>query len=299
MAEIHKLFEQGPNEEEAPEYEEIGVINVARLVGTRMIPDTKAYRPDELPDLDAAARLFGSGDFRFIGRRLQVGPDGQPAGSIWRKRDHTIGAEHGPWLRMLDKPPAAPPNGQAPTNGAPANGAAFAAGAQVMGSAGMPPMDPNMFSNPFVLMMWMGHQQAERDREARKEQIERDRIAAERHEAEARRQHEMTLAMIQNQTKGDGGALAGVPQMFGQFAEILGKVHAPPPPPPVVAAPAAPAPTLKQQLEDAVALKDFAKKLGGDDDIELVKAIGQGLGSLGGIGNLFGGLTGAAAPGGG
>lgn len=288
--EMHKLFEQSPDEDECPEYEEIGVINVARLIGTRKIPDVKSYRPDEIPDLETAAKLFGSGEYLFVARRMNIGPDEQPAGSIYRRRIHVIGSEHGPWLRMLDKAPAPPPpNGQPAQNGQNVMGAAT-----VMGSAGMPPMDPGMFQNPFVLMMWMGHQQGERDREARKEQIERDRIAQERHEAEARRSHELTLAMLQQQgaAKGDGGLANGIPQMFGQFAEVLGKVHAPPPPPPAAA------PSVGALVGDLETLAKAAKLLKGNDDIELVKAIGEGLGGLAGLGSLFGkggGLSGAPA----
>lgn len=289
--EFHKLFEQGPDEkdEEVPEWEEIGVMNVCRLIGTRKIPDTRAYRPDEIPDLDAAAKLFGSGDYQFIGRRLNEGPDGQPAGSIWRKRIHTIGSEHGPWLRMLDKPPVPQPNG-APVNGAPVNGVAMAPAAPL---PGMPP--PGTESNPMMMMMWMMMQQGQRDAEARREQNERDRISAERHEQEARRQHELTIEMIRQSSKGNDSN--GVPSIVASVADTFAKIHAPPPPPAPVVAAATPAPTLKQQLEDAIAIKDFAKKMGGDDDIELVKAIGQGLGSLSGLGSLIGGLSGAPAPG--
>jgi len=291
--EMHKLFEQSPDEDEAPEWEEIGAINVARLIGTRKIPDVRSYRADEIPDLETAAKLFGSGEYLFVARRLSVGPDEQPAGSIYRKRIHTIGSEHGPWLRMLDKaPPPQAPNG-AQNGSLPSGGAVASAAVGMMGGGGMPPMNPDAFSNPFVMMMWMGHQAAERDREARKEQIERDRIAQERHEAEARRSHELTLAMLQKQSepKGDGGA-SGIPQMFGQFAEVLGKVHAPPPPP------AAPAPSVSALVGDLETLAKAAKLLKGNDDIELVKAIGEGLGGLAGLGSLFGkggGLSGAPA----
>lgn len=292
-SEMHKLFEQSPDEEEAPEYEEIGVINVARLIGTRKIPDVRSYRSDEIPDLETAAKLFGSGEYLFVARRLNVGPDDQPAGSIYRKRMHVIGSEHGPWLRMLDRAPAPAspaPNGNA---GAPANGG-FVAAAPL---PGMPP--PETAQSPMMMMMWMMHQQGLRDSEARREQqtrdeaarreqIERDRIAADKSEAEARRQHEMTMAMLSKQ--GDGGA--GVPQMFGQFAEVLGKVHAPPPPP------AQAAPSVGALVGDLETLAKAAKMLKGNDDIELVKAIGEGLGGLAGLGSLFGkggGLSGAPA----
>lgn len=290
--EIHKLFEQSPDEDEPPKYEEIGVINVARMIGTRKIPDTRSYRADEIPDLETAAKLFGSGDYLFVARRLNEGPDEQPAGSIYRKRIHTIGSEHGPWLRMLDRPPAPAANGQPAPAASGQNGYAPAAPLP-----GMPPAE--VASSPMFMMMWMMHQQGMRDSEARREQqardeaarreqIERDRIASEKSEAEARRQHEMTMAMLQKQ--GDGGA--GVPQMFGQFAEVLGKVHAPPPPP------AAPAPSVSALVGDLETLAKAAKLLKGNDDIELVKAIGEGLGGLAGLGSLFGkggGLSGAPA----
>lgn len=289
--EIHKLFEQSPDEDEAPDYEEIGTINVARMIGTRKIPDTRSYRADEIPDLETAAKLFGSGDYLFVARRLNQGPDDQPAGSIYRKRIHTIGSEHGPWLRMLDRPPAPAAPAGAP-NG---NGQTYTAPAAPL--PGMPPAE--VASSPMFMMMWMMHQQGMRDAEARREQstrdeaarreqIERDRIAAEKSEAEARRQHEMTMAMLQKQ----GGDSTGVPQMFGQFAEVLGKVHAPPPPP------AAPAPSVSALVGDLETLAKAAKLLKGNDDIELVKAIGEGLGGLAGLGSLFGkggGLSGAPA----
>jgi len=298
--EMHKLFEQSPDEDEPPEYEEIGVINVARLIGTRKIPDVRSYRADEIPDLEAAAKLFGSGEYLFVARRLhplRIGPDEEkPAGSIYRKRIHVIGSEYGPWLRMLDRAPVpAPPT---PNGTANPNGAGGYAGAPAAPLPGMPP--PEVASSPMFMMMWMMHQQGMRDSEARREQqardeaarreqIERDRIAADKSEAEARRQHEMTMAMLQKH--GDGGA-NGVPQMFGQFAEVLGKVHAPPP------APAPPAPSVGALVGDLETLAKAAKLLKGNDDIELVKAIGEGLGGLAGLGSLFGkggGLSGAPA----
>lgn len=295
--EMHKLFEQSPDEDEIPEYEEIGVINVARLIGTRKIPDVRSYRADEIPDLEAAAKLFGSGEYLFVARRLhalRVGPDEEkPAGSIYRKRIHVIGSEHGPWIRMLDRAPAPPPPNGAPVPNGQPNG--YAAPAAPL--PGMPP--PEVASSPMFMMMWMMHQQGMRDSEARREQqtrdeaarreqIERDRIAADKSEAEARRQHEMTMAMLAKQGDGAGG----VPQMFGQFAEVLGKVHAPPP------APAPPAPSVGALVGDLETLAKAAKLLKGNDDIELVKAIGEGLGGLAGLGSLFGkggGLSGAPA----
>lgn len=287
---IHELFEQRIDEEEAPEYEEIGVINVARLVGSRRIPDTRTYRPDELPNAEAVGQLFGSGEYILVARRLNEGPNGERAGSIYRKNHGLIvGAEHGPWKRMLDGPPQpAPSSGNAAPAAAHTNGTAnvFA------GAPGMPPAEA--MGSPWLMMMWMQQMAMQREAEQRREQIERDRIAQERHEAEARRQHELTLAMIQGSQKSDA---SGVPQIVASVADTFAKIHAPAPPP--VAAPAAPAPTLKQQLEDAIALKKFSKELGGDDDVELIKAVGQGLGGLAGLGSLFGGggggLTGAPA----
>lgn len=281
----HDLFV--PDETETFPPEEIHCINVARVIIVnglkKVIPAPRAYAPEELPNIDAVGLTFGGGEYKLIARRRNEGPEGQKANTVFVNRTINCGTEYGPPKLMI-------PEAQPKMNGASqVNGASYPAPESHANGVpaptyvpGMPP--PDAFSNPMTMMMWMSIQQ--REAEARAQ--ERADRQAERSRTEM---FEFIKILAAQKPSEGGGAMGAIPSIVQSVADTFKAIHAPAPAP----APAA-SPSVSSHLQDLKNLADVAKNLRSSDEVELVKAIGQGLGGLSALGAM-GGLSGA--PGGG